>query len=772
MKFTNGQWLVRDGFGVHCAAEARAIEAGRDIVTVYAPCKRIAHRGDTLGGPVLTVEYGSPMPDVIRVRAEHYRGRVGKGPEFALDAEDTEVEITRGGGIVALKSGKLRVAIKDNDGWSVAFDYGGRRLTAGSWQGLAWAKADDGKTWMRERLDLAAGECVYGLGERFTNFVKNGQSVDIWNRDGGTNTDQAYKNIPFYVTNRGYGVFVNHPGLVSFEVASESVSKAQFSVEGERLEYYIIGGETLKDVIRNYTALTGRPALPPAWSFGLWLSTSFVTDYNEKTVTGFVDGMAERGIPLHVFHFDCFWMKEHQWCDFLWDACTFPDPPGMLRRMKEKGLKICVWVNPYIAQKSALFAEGVEKGYLLHDIEGNVWQWDMWQPAMAIVDFTNPEAKLWYQQKLKALLDMGVDCFKTDFGERIPLDVVYHDGSDPARMHNYYTRLYNGAVFELLTRERGAGEALVFARSATVGCQSFPIHWGGDNAATYPSMAESLRGGLSLGLCGFGFWGHDIGGFEETATPDLYKRWAAFGLLSSHSRLHGNASYRVPWMFDAESVSVLRFFARLKCSLMPYLYGAACEAAEAGVPLMRPMVLEFCGDPAVDTLDRQYMLGENLLVAPVFSETGDVSYYLPGGVWTNVLTGKRVSGGRWLNEKHGYMSLPLMARPGSLIPFGNSDMKAEYDYANGAALHLFELSPGHAARARVRASGGKAELEVEIRREGDTITVHAQGAGKPWKLVLRGVHSAKGAEDARFEDGELGLTAAPEAFTGTFTIKL
>ena len=235
---------------------------------------------------------------------------------------------------------------------------------------------------------------------------------------------------------------------------------------------------------------------------------------------------------------------------------------------------------------------------------------------------------------------MGVDAFKTDFGERIPTDVAYFDGGDPERMHNYYTYLYNQTVFDLLRQEKGEGEAVVFARSATTGGQKFPVHWGGDNSSTYPSMAETLRGGLSLGLCGFGFWSHDISGFNDTATPDLYKRWVAFGLLSSHSRLHGNSSARMPWLFDDEAVDVLRFFNGLKTHLMPYLLDAAREAHEHGWPVCAPMVLEFPDDPTCRPLDMQYMLGSALLVAPVFNPRGDVTYYLPAGEWRHLLTGE------------------------------------------------------------------------------------------------------------------------------------
>jgi alpha-D-xyloside xylohydrolase len=285
--------------------------------------------------------------------------------------------------------------------------------------------------------------------------------------------------------------------------------------------------------------------------------------------------MKSRDLPLHVFHFDCFWMREFDWCNFQWDPRTFPDPVGLLKRLHERGLKICVWINPYIAQRSVLFDEAKREGYLLKKADGGVWQTDLWQPGMGIVDFTNPGACKWFASQLRRLAEMGVDSFKTDFGERIPTDVVYHDGSDPVKMHNHYTVLYNETVFTLLEEIRGKGDAMVFARSAHTTAQKFPVHWGGDCYSTFESMAESLRGGLSLGLCGFGFWSHDIGGFEGLPPVEVYKRWVAFGLMSSHSRLHGSSSYRVPWNYNDEACDVLRFFTKLKCRLMPYLYAAA-----------------------------------------------------------------------------------------------------------------------------------------------------------------------------------------------------
>jgi alpha-D-xyloside xylohydrolase len=225
---------------------------------------------------------------------------------------------------------------------------------------------------VRDQLELGVGDLVYGLGERFGPLVKNGQSVDIWNADGGTSSEQAYKNVPFYLTSRGYGVLVNDAGHVSYEIGSESVERVQFSVPGERLEYFVIYGPTPKEILERYTALTGRPAAVPAWSYGPWLSTSFTTDYDEKTVTSFIDGMAERDLPLSVFHFDCFWMREFNWCDFEWDPRTFPDPEGMLGRLHDRGLHVCVWINPYIGQRSPLFAEAADAGHLVRKPNGDV----------------------------------------------------------------------------------------------------------------------------------------------------------------------------------------------------------------------------------------------------------------------------------------------------------------------------------------------------------------------------------------------------------------
>nr|NLD41738.1 alpha-xylosidase [Actinomycetales bacterium] len=604
------------------------------------------------------------------------------------------------------------------DEWGLTFEEGGRVVTSSIPRSIAHVTGPDGEAYVHEQLTLEVGESVYGLGEQFGPFVKNGQPVEIWNEDGGTCSDLAYKNVPFYLSSRGYGVFVDDPGRVSFEVASEVVSRVQFSVPREELSYMVIAGPTPKDVLGRYTALTGRPPAVPAWSYGTWLSTSFTTNYDEETVLSFVDGMLERNLPLSVFHFDCFWMRGFHWSDFVWDPDTFPDPEGLIAKLHERGLKVCAWINPYIAQQGYMFDEGMERGFLVKRPDGSVWQWDMWQSGMALVDFTNPEATEWYVEKLRALLGQGVDCFKTDFGERIPTDVVYHDGADPERMHNYYTHLYNKAVFDLLVEERGEGEAVLFARSATAGGQQYPVHWGGDNESTYVSMAETLRGGLSLAASGFGYWSHDIGGFEGTPDPTVFKRWSAFGLLSSHSRFHGSGSYRVPWAFDDEAVEVVRTFSHLKARLMPYLAAAQRDVVERGIPMMRPMVLEFPEDRTAQLVDTLYMLGPDILVAPVFSESGEVAVYIPEGTWTDLVTGGQVTGPRWVTETRDVMSLPLYVRPGAVIPWGGREDRPDYDYREGLTLRAFGVTEGATVEVPRGTTVGGGVVVVDVVTEG------------------------------------------------------
>lgn len=598
MKFTNGYWMIRDGVDALYAREAYelAADATTESLNVLAPTSVVRGRYDTLNLPTFNVDITTPAEGVIRVCAEHWQGAT-EYPGFPLNADEPgnrdyvtvqangngDGEVGVNGADVTLTTGGLTVKVVKGAPWNLTFiGEDGKVLTESAGKSLGRFKLgaesnvtaqpvsefgvtmdgsarDESDVFIAIQLHLSVGEDVYGLGERFGAYVKNGQSVDIWNEDGGTASEQGYKDIPFYMTSNGYGVLVNNRGHVSFEIGSENT---------------------------------------------------------EATINSFIDGMAERDIPLAAFHYDCYWMREFHWCDFEWDKRFFGDIESTLKRLHE------------------------DKGYLVRKPNGEVWQTDFWQAGMGLVDFTNPAAREWFKDKVKALLNQGVDAIKTDFGERIPRDVVWYDGSPKLSMHNWYTQLYNQAVFEAIEETYGKGNACLYARSATVGGQQQPVHWGGDCESTFNGMAQSLRAGLSLASSGFGFWSHDSGGFEGAfPDPAVYKRWVAFGMLGSHSRLRGSTVYRVPWLFDEEdekngvalvpgqtAVDVVREFTKLKLELMPYVYQLGLQPHANGTPVMRSMFVEFPDDPACRTLDRQYMFGPSMLVAPVFTYSGEVSY--------------------------------------------------------------------------------------------------------------------------------------------------
>ena len=598
MKFTTGYWMIRDGVDALYAREAYelAADATTESLNVLAPTSVVRGRYDTLNLPTFNVDITTPAEGVIRVCAEHWQGAT-EYPGFPLNADEPgnrdyvtvqangngDGEVGVNGADVTLTTGGLTVKVVKGAPWNLTFiGEDGKVLTESAGKSLGRFKLgaesnvtaqpvsefgvtmdgsarDESDVFIAIQLHLSVGEDVYGLGERFGAYVKNGQSVDIWNEDGGTASEQGYKDIPFYMTSNGYGVLVNNRGHVSFEIGSENT---------------------------------------------------------EATINSFIDGMAERDIPLAAFHYDCYWMREFHWCDFEWDKRFFGDIESTLKRLHE------------------------DKGYLVRKPNGEVWQTDFWQAGMGLVDFTNPAAREWFKDKVKALLNQGVDAIKTDFGERIPRDVVWYDGSPKLSMHNWYTQLYNQAVFEAIEETYGKGNACLYARSATVGGQQQPVHWGGDCESTFNGMAQSLRAGLSLTSSGFGFWSHDIGGFEGAfPDPAVYKRWVAFGMLGSHSRLHGSTVYRVPWLFDEEdekngvalvpgqtAVDVVREFTKFKLELMPYVYQLGLQPHVNGTPVMRSMFVEFPDDPACRTLDRQYMFGPSMLVAPVFTYSGEVSY--------------------------------------------------------------------------------------------------------------------------------------------------
>ncbi|KAH8840780.1 hypothetical protein MCOR02_005935 [Pyricularia oryzae] len=762
MKFRDGMWQSGHDMALEYAEEVHQIRQTEKGMRLLCPTRKIMGRGDTLNRSVLTIDIEAEFDGVVSVETTHWSGEARRGPHFELYPDGrppVRGEVSKSDSGTTLSSGSLSVTVSSEPHTFEVRFHGNSNNNNNSEAlltslldrsvGIAYNPATVPQTRLEDmrgvrhhvftQTTLSVGESVYGFGERFGAFNKVGQQVVMWNADGGTSSELAYKNVPFWISSRGYGVFVDSPDRVEFEVGSERSCRVQTSVEAQRLKWFVIHGPSPRDVLQKYAILTGKGAGVPAWSYGLWLSTSFTTDYDEETVRGFLEGMRERRIAVDVFHYDCFWMKEFTWTDFVFDAEKFPDPKAMIARFKEGGLlkKVCCWINPYIAEHGAIFQEAAEKGYLLKRKNGvDVWQWDLWQAGMALVDFTNPDACKWYADCLDKLLETGVDAIKTDFGERIPWqDVQWHDGSvDPRRMHNYYAFLYNRCVYEAMERRRGPGQAVLFARAATAGTQRFPLVWGGDCESTAEGMAESVRGGLSLGLAAYPFWSVDIGGFEGRPPPWIYKRWVAFGLLCSHSRLHGSASYRVPWLIDHDDrapdgcSATLSSFTALKNRLMPYLLAQAARAVDAGLPLsLRATLLEFPDDPTAWFLDRQFMLGESLLAAPVFDQSGEVQFYLPRGAWTCFFTGRRRLGPGWFRERHRFGTLPLYVRPGTVlllrqdVGFEESVRDgAVYDFADRVEVRLYEVKEKDGAD--VVGADGQVVGRLEVGEDGETLS--------------------------------------------------
>ena len=770
-QFTRGRWELKAGVKIFWAMQnIKSVVHAKSIYSVFSS-RNINHRGDTLNNPILTTNLSSPFDGVVKLETYHNKSTYKNSgePRFevahdspvagalaesgsTLDGAGTTTESTSPQTNHCLRTGDMSANVDPNI-FNISFSDNTKNLTQLGFKSVG--TVEDSRfpkphltghkysDYFTCQFHLSVGERIYGLGERFGAFVKNGQSIEMWNEDGGTSSNVTYKNVPFYMSNRGYGVFVDSTTNVNFNIQHERTTRVNIVVPGQGVRIYVIHGPNPKTILHRYAQLTGFPALPPVWSFGLWLSTSFLTSYDYNTVSSFLQGMVDRHIPVSAFHFDCFWMKGFQWCDFKFDPQYFPDAKKMLSDLKSRfGVKICVWINSYIGQESELFDEADINGYLIKKTEnGASYQCDLWQGGMGIVDFTNPKACEWYQQKLLYLMDMGVDSFKTDFGERIPLrDVTYYSGENPVGMHNYYAYLYNKCVFDAIELRTGPGNAAVFARSATAGGQKFPVHWGGDCESTFEAMSESLRGGLSLGLCGFGFWSHDIGGFEGSPHPAVYKRWCAFGLLSSHSRLHGSHSYRVPWNFDEESSFVLLKFTNLKLSLMPYIYRHAIEAVTTATPVMRPMILEYPDDVIAQTCDRQFMLGPSLLVAPVFNAEGDVSFYLPKGKWYGLLDGKtRIAGGKgeYFDEVHDFHSLPLLVRENSVfISNENHGETPDYEYEDGFTVNIYDVVERVTVEIPQAAKPGQLGVKVTVTPNGDGYDVTTDYKGKYSVKVL------------------------------------
>lgn len=568
---------------------------------------------------------------------------------------------------------------------------------------------DRGDYKLRESIAVKPGESFYGLGEKFTSLDKWNQEIPMWAVDSGNvSSYRSYKNIPFLLSSAGYGLFIHSSFPMIFKMGSESTITYSIHIDDSQLDMFLIYGPAYKHILHRYSELTGFAPVPPKWSFGFWISRAGYRSRSE--VENVIDEMRARGFPCDVIHLDPWWMGEGPWCSYQWDEESFPQPSEMMAGLLSKGVRTSLWIHPYLPKDTDLYNQAKENGYLICQKNGDV------SPVMeafsgeclGAVDFTNPFATVWWQSKLETLMDMGAAVFKTDFGEQAPLDAVYYDGRSGLEMHNIYPLLYNRAAFELTKRKQGKG--LVWGRSAYAGSQRYPVQWGGDSYSTLDQLSCQVRALLGYGLSGVPFCSHDVGGFDysphffdETFVVDfkesykesvkdkypkdgeVYVRWLQVGVFSSHVRAHGKQP-REPWTYDQQVESISKKFLKLRYRLIPYIYSQAVLSTQNGLPMVRPMLLNFQDDLSTRHLDLQYMFGESFLVAPVFSHDSYVDVYLPRGQWVDYWTKEVLEGGRWIEASAPLDILPLWVSGGSIIPLG-----PEQDYIDQLPLNPLTL---------------------------------------------------------------------------------
>ena len=504
---------------------------------------------------------------------------------------------------------------------------------------------------------LAPGERIYGCGESFTQLNKVGQKVHLSVTDPqGPETDGQYKPVPFFFSNRGYGVFMHTSAPVTCDFGQSYIGADRLFMADEKMDFFIFLGEP-KDILNEYTNITGKSPMLPLWTFGTWMSR--ITYFSQEEGLDIAHKLREHRIPCDVIHFDTGWFDVDWQCDYQFSKNRFKDPVKMLRQMEDMGFKTCLWQLPYFTPKNRYFKELIDGGMFVKNADGGMPYED------AVLDLSNPKTVEWYQQKIAGLLRQGVDVIKCDFGEAAPYNGFYSSGKGGLYEHNLYPLRYNKALWEVIKREKN-GEGVIWARSAWAGSQRYPLHWGGDAATTNTGMLGDLRGGLSFGLSGFSFWSHDMGGFVTASPEDIYRRWLPFGFLSSHTRAHG-APPTEPWLISESFTEAFRQSAEMKYKLMPYVYAQAKDCTERGLPMVRALLIEFPDDPGAWLVEDEYMFGSQILVAPLLESGSSRMCYLPRGKWIDYQSGRIYEGG-YQEIEVGQIPAVILVRDGSLIP--------------------------------------------------------------------------------------------------------
>lgn len=571
-------------------------------------------------------------------------------------------------------------------------------------------RASDYSRSMAAVMSLQPGEKIYGFGESFTQFDKRGEKVVLWVDDAnGTQNETMYKPIPFYMSNRGYGVFMHHSTPISVDVGKYYNAVNSMMIGDDEADLFFFLGEP-KDILDEYTELTGKASMPPLWSFGFWMSR--ITYFSEEDGREVINQLRDFEIPADVLHFDTGWFGVDWRADYIFPEDRFPNPEQMIQDFKDQGFHISLWQLPYMTPKNALYDELVRNDLAIKDRKGNIPVED------AIIDFSNPAAVQWYQDKLEPLLEMGVGAIKVDFGEAAPENGLYHSSRTGWYEHNLYPLRYNKTVAEIT--EEVSGNGFIWARSTWAGSQRYPVHWGGDPATTTSAMSATLRAGLSIGLTGFTFWSHDIGGFTTATPEDVYRLWTPFGMLTSHVRSHGNPPTE-PWEYSDEFLEGFRKADNMRYRLMPYIYSQGKYSSERGLPMLRALFVEYPDDPGSWLIDDQYLFGSDILVAPLFENVEERDVYLPPGTWVDYQSGEVYEGG-WHSIKAGEIPIVVLVKSGTVIPHIELAQSTKDMNWSNLELRVF-AADGEPASGRIYLPDGNTVETVTVTQENGEFTL-------------------------------------------------
>ncbi len=641
--------------------------------------------------PVLNFSINFINSKTIRLRIKTKKIFTQKAPSLMLVDEpvadnswgtkktENEVTYTSNHGSIKLQKERWKLSIYNADGKLLTETLALDLLDVQHPKSMPFSfvkRIEDNSQSIAASFSSSPNEKIYGCGESFTELNKSGQKIILYTTDTqSAATQKMYKPIPFFFSNKGYGMFIHTSTPVTLDFGFTHSGSNTIYVGEDELDLFIFLGSP-KEILYEYTALTGRSPLPPLWSFGLWMSR--LSYRSQQEVENVAHRLRENKIPCDVIHIDAGWFKDGFNCDWSFNEETFPSPGKMIQHLKENGFKVSLWQLPYITSSNDLFNEVIEKNLCVKDEHGNVPDED------AVLDFSNPETQAWYEEKIKSLLQIGIAAIKADFGEAAPYKGLYHSSAEDMQTkvcrhppgvqtpvsgfyeHNLYPLRYNKILHDI-TYDVNA-EHIIWARSAWAGSQRYPVHWSGDPEVSDIGMTGTLRAGLSLGLSGFSFWSHDIGGFFSAPKEELFKRWAFFGMFSSHSRVHGLPP-REPWEFSEDFLQTFRFIAETRYRLMPYIYSQAALCTQQGLPLLRALLLEYPNDPNAWMLEDEYLFGNNILIAPLMEENAiNRNVYLPEGKWVDYQTKQVYQGNNWQMIEAGKLPGIIMIKYNSIIP--------------------------------------------------------------------------------------------------------